>query len=81
LLEQKSINFNRTEHALILAELIEKSNISFQVLRGSMKAKELKEAMASIENTQVLIATGKYVGEGFDLAKLDTLFSGSSPLC
>ena len=64
----------RREHAIILAELIAKHKISYQVLRGAMKAKELKEAMAALENTQVLIATGKYIGEGFDLAKLDTLF-------
>ncbi len=30
--------------------------------------------MDGIESAQVLIATGKYIGEGFDLAKLDTLF-------
>jgi len=34
----------------------------------------VKEAMDHINDSQVLIATGKYIGEGFDLAKLDTLF-------
>ncbi len=64
----------RREHAIILAELIKKHDISYQVLRGAMKAKELKQAMDGLEKAQVLIATGKYIGEGFDLAKLDTLF-------
>ena len=64
----------RREHAVILAELIAAKKISFQMLRGAMKSKELKEAMDNIHNSQVLIATGKYIGEGFDLAKLDTLF-------
>ncbi|MEN8251019.1 MAG: hypothetical protein ABFS32_18950 [Bacteroidota bacterium] len=29
--------------------------------------------MESLNDIQVVIATGKYIGEGFDLAKLDTL--------
>ena len=32
--------------------------------------------MAALDDAQVLIATGKYIGEGFDLPKLDTLFLG-----
>ena len=64
----------RREHALLLAELLAVKGISFEVLRGGMKAKERKAAMDSLDDTQVLIATGKYIGEGFDLPKLDTLF-------
>jgi hypothetical protein len=30
--------------------------------------------MAALDDTQVLIATGKYIGDGFDLPRLDTLF-------
>ncbi|WDE14690.1 DEAD/DEAH box helicase family protein [Thalassomonas haliotis] len=64
----------RREHALLLAELLSERGISFQILRGAMKAKEREAAMAALDKTQVLVATGKYIGEGFDLAKLDTLF-------
>ena len=63
----------RREHTVILAELLTERKISFQVLRGAMKVKERANAMKSLNDTQVVIATGKYIGEGFDLAKLDTL--------
>jgi len=33
-----------------------------------------KAAMEILDDTDVLIATGKYIGEGFDLPRLDTLF-------
>ena len=41
-----------------------------------MRAKEREAVMAALDDTQVLIATGKYIGEGFDLPRLDTLFLG-----
>lgn len=63
----------RREHAVMLGELLAERKVSFQVLRGAMKAKDRKEAMESLNEAQVVIATGKYIGEGFDLAKLDTL--------
>jgi len=64
----------RREHAVLLGELLASKNISCAVLRGGMRAKERKAAMDTLDSTQVLIATGKYIGEGFDLPKLDTLF-------
>ena len=39
-----------------------------------MRAKERKAANEQLGDAQVIVATGKYVGEGFDLPKLDTLF-------
>ena len=39
-----------------------------------MSTKEREQAMAALDDTQVIVATGKYIGEGFDLPKLDTLF-------
>ncbi|UZE94499.1 TOTE conflict system archaeo-eukaryotic primase domain-containing protein [Alkalimarinus alittae] len=64
----------RREHVELLSDLLKDKSISFTVLRGGMKVKERKDAMASLDESQVLIATGKYIGEGFDLPKLDTLF-------
>ncbi len=39
-----------------------------------MRTKERKVANEQLADAQVVVATGKYVGEGFDLPKLDTLF-------
>ena len=64
----------RREHAQLLGEKLSKKGIRFQLLRGAMGAKEREQAMAALDETQVIVATGKYIGEGFDLPKLDTLF-------
>ena len=64
----------RREHAQLLGDLLSKKGISFQLLRGAMSAKERDQAMVALDETQVIVATGKYIGEGFDLPKLDTLF-------
>ena len=66
----------RREHASLLADRLRERGISCQVLRGAMGVKERNAAMAALDTTQVLIATGKYIGEGFDLPRLDTLFLG-----
>jgi superfamily II DNA or RNA helicase len=49
------------------------------VLQGGMGVKHRKDVMARLLNIpeneeRVLIATGRYIGEGFDDARLDTLF-------
>ena len=48
-------------------------------MKGGLGKKQLKEIMELIqnklsENNIVILATGKYLGEGFDLPNLDTLF-------
>ena len=49
------------------------------VLKGGLGKKQLKVIMDTIQNTaphehRIILATGKYLGEGFDLPNLDTLF-------
>ena len=39
-----------------------------------MKTAERKRADERLHSVQVVVATGKYVGEGFGLPRLDTLF-------
>ena len=43
---------------------------------GMRQGREIMERIASIPETEerVLVATGRYIGEGFDDARLDTLF-------
>ena len=64
----------RREHALILSELLTDKNISFCILLGGMNSKDRKQTKEKLNEAQVIIATGKYIGEGFDLPRLDTLF-------
>lgn len=49
------------------------------VLKGGMGAKQRREVMEKMSNIpdtepRILVATGRYLGEGFDDARLDTLF-------
>ena len=48
------------------------------VLRGGMSAKDRRAAHAALnvddEEERLILATGRYIGEGFDDARLDTLF-------
>lgn len=49
------------------------------VLRGGMTARERREVSARLaaipdDEERLLLATGRYIGEGFDDARLDTLF-------
>ena len=69
----------RTEHVDNFAERLKGFAKNIIVLKGGAGKKQrmaLAEQMASIpeEEERVLIATGRYIGEGFDDARLDTLF-------
>ena len=63
----------RREDATALYDTLIKDGISAQLLVGSMKKKSLKQVMEQLDSVQALVATGKFVGEGFDLPRLDTL--------
>lgn len=69
----------RTEHLEHLAELLAPRVRHLILLRGGMGKKQLRavqEQLAAIPEGEqrVLLATGRYIGEGFDDARLDTLF-------
>ncbi|MCZ2149042.1 MAG: DEAD/DEAH box helicase family protein [Bryobacterales bacterium] len=69
----------RNRHLDALATLLVGSVRHLVVLRGGMGKKEtaaVRERLAGIppEEERVLLATGKYIGEGFDDPRLDTLF-------
>jgi hypothetical protein len=69
----------RTGHLNKLAEKLAPEVCHLVILRGGMGAKAIRAAAAKLkaipENEErVLLATGRYLGEGFDDARLDTLF-------
>ena len=69
----------RKDHAYRLAERLNPFARNVLVLRGGMGTRQRREVMQRLEDIpetdeRVLIATGSYVGEGFDDARLDTLF-------
>ncbi len=70
----------RTEHLNSLGRLFEAAEISVVCLRGAMSKPALTEALAQLspastaQRPAVVLATGRFVGEGFDDSILDTLF-------
>lgn len=69
----------RTEHLDKLAEKLSPEIRNLVILRGGMGAKALREVAARLasipgDEERVLLATGRFLGEGFDDARLDTLF-------
>ena len=69
----------RKDHAERLAERLGRFARNVLFLRGGMGVKQRRAIMRRLEETpdteeRVLVATGRYIGEGFDDARLDTLF-------
>jgi superfamily II DNA or RNA helicase len=69
----------RTEHLQYFATRLSGAAQHVFVLKGGMGKKQrrlIAETMASVSDNEsrVILATGSYIGEGFDDARLDTLF-------
>ena len=69
----------RKDHADHFAERLGRLRRNVLLLRGGMGIRQSREVMQRLENIpeteeRTLIATGRYIGEGFDDARLDTLF-------
>lgn len=68
-----------TSHVRSLAEMLESLADHVITLVGADSSKTKRDAMAKLESistndTLIIVAGGKYIGEGFDYPRLDTLF-------
>jgi superfamily II DNA or RNA helicase len=68
----------RTDHLEQFASRLSTITSNVFVLRGGMGRKQRRKALESIaavadDQPRVILATGSYIGEGFDDARLDTL--------
>ncbi|MHB8907777.1 MAG: TOTE conflict system archaeo-eukaryotic primase domain-containing protein [Syntrophales bacterium] len=69
----------RTAHVALLVSKLREQIPEVIALTGGKGAKETREALAKVsaapaDRPLTLIATGRYIGEGFDEPRLDTLF-------
>ena len=70
---------NRTSHVELLVRMLKPHVANVVRLTGEGTAKNKREALQKLNDIPqdaplVIVATGKYVGEGFDYPRLDTLF-------
>ena len=70
---------NRTSHVKLLAEMLEPHIANVIQLTGEGSTRNKREAFQRLYDIPqdaplVIVATGKYIGEGFDYPRLDTLF-------
>jgi len=69
----------RTDHLEALADRLSRFAKNVIVLRGGQSERKRREAMERLaaipeQDERVIVATGRYLGEGFDDQRLDTLF-------
>ena len=69
----------RKDHLKTLAARLSKFAKNVIILSGGMSARQMRAAFDALtaipgDRERVLVATGRYLGEGFDDARLDTLF-------
>ena len=62
------------EHCELLADGLRQRGKTPLVLIGSLGKKTRSAILGSIQDMPVIIATGQYLGEGFDCPQVDTLF-------
>ena len=71
----------RKEHAAELAKRLRETNIKTFLLTGEGTAREKRERLELVRGAAgtryAIVATGSYIGEGFDLPQLDTLLLAS----
>ena len=70
---------SRTSHVKLLCNMLEPNIDTVIELTGQGTTKHKRETLQKLQNIPkdtplVIVATGKYVGEGFDFPRLDTLF-------
>lgn len=70
---------NLTYHVRVLTEMLQPHATHVVSLVGADSAKEKRMAMEKLEKiptteSLIIVATGKYIGEGFDYPRLGTLF-------
>lgn len=70
---------NLISHVRILTEMLQHHATHVVSLVGAAPAKEKKRAMERLKEitpieSLIIVSTGKYIGEGFDYPRLDTLF-------
>ncbi len=69
----------RKDHLDSMAQRLSKFARNVITLKGGMSAKGRREVMETLDavpdgEERIILATGRYLGEGFDDARLDTLF-------
>jgi superfamily II DNA or RNA helicase len=69
----------RTEHLHIISDLLADKVKNIVILKGGMSKKQKDNVDEQLKNIgkdeeRIILATGRYIGEGFDDARLDTLF-------
>ena len=69
----------RREHIRILSHMLEGKIQNLVVLYGGLGLRERREVLERLtqlpsDKTRAILATGTYIGEGFDKPQLDTLF-------
>ena len=67
----------RTQHVKLLAELLQKAGQSVHVLLGGQTNAQMRNQLLALKDAiapVIVCSTGKFIGEGFDDSRLDTLF-------